>query len=129
MIKSDARRRPLQAFRDYATRPPAPWQRAAYVVVAVVVPLALWERRGLALGVLAAGFYAAVFLSAALSHGSMVAWSRRHVVLDRLLIGPLVFFGLACLTSLSLLICGIAAVSAGVVLVAVGGWRSRGLTV
>ena len=116
-------RGPLQAFRDYATRSPSASQRVGFVVLAVVLPLGLWHRRSVEVGIVAAVVYGWIFLVAAFNHSAMLAWERRHVVLDSLLIVPVAFLGLAYLTSLSLWLCIAAAVGAGVVFVPVALWR------
>lgn len=119
-------RKPLRVFNEYAARPPSRWQRVAAVVLAVALPLALWDKRGPAVGIVALVVYGSVFLIAAFNHRRMRAWSRRHVALDSLLIVPLIFLMLALVTNLSLALCVAIAAAAGAVLVPFMVWRRLG---
>lgn len=81
------------------------------------MPYGIWDKRGAAVGILAVVVSAAMCLGGAFHHSAAIAWSRRHVVLDALLIVPLTFFGLAYITGLSLVLCAAIALGAGAVLV------------
>lgn len=123
MTSGGTARGPLRAFNDYASRSPRTWQKVVAVVMAVALPLALWDKRGALVGVLAFLVYGGVFLTAAFNHGASLAWSRRHVALDGAFIVPIAFLALAYLTTLSLWLCALIALAAGAVLVSVAVWR------
>lgn len=114
---------PVRAFDDYAARPPALWRKVAAVVLAILLPVALWDKRGAIVGVIALVVYGGVLLIATFNHSRTMTWSRRHVALDAALIVPLVFLALAYLTDLALATCVALALASGVVLVPVALWR------
>lgn len=73
------------------------------------------ERRGVAMGVLAALIFGALAVSSWLPTDVVIRWSARHPVLDRLLFAPILFCGLAFFTPLSLWVSlGIAALGTAV---------------
>lgn len=85
--------------------------------MAVLLPLALWDKRGAVVGVVAFVVYGGVLLAAAFNHSRSREWSRRHVFLDALLLVPLGFLALAHLTDLALGVCLLIALAGGLVLV------------
>ena len=113
----------LRTFDEYAARPPARWQPAAAVLATIVIPVALWDKRGPALALAALLVFGWIFLASAFNHPATLAWSRQHVVLDGLLIVPLLFLALAMLTSLSLGICAAVAAAIAVTYAPVTVWR------
>lgn len=117
--------RPLKAFNDRAAKPPRRWQQVLAVVLAILLPVALWDKRGAAVGIVALFVYGGVSLLAAFKHDDVLAWSRRHPALDSLMIVPLAFLALAYLTDLGLGLCAAISVAAGLMLVSVAGWRRR----
>jgi hypothetical protein len=121
-----ADRRPLRAFDDRAARPPAPWRKVVAVVLAIVLPLALWDKRGAVVGLVALVVYGGILLVATFDHRRTMAWSSRHVALDAALIVPLTFLALAYLSDLPLGVCVAIGVVAGAVLVPVALWRHGG---
>jgi di/tricarboxylate transporter len=110
-------RGPLRAFNDYASRPPSTRTKVVAVVLAVALPLALWDKRGAAVGVVAFLVYGGVFLVGTFNHSGLVAWSRRHVALDASLMAPFAFFALAYLTTLPLWLCVLIALAVGAMFV------------
>jgi hypothetical protein len=106
-----------------ASRGPSRWIKAVAVVLAVVMPLALWEKRGLAIGAVALLVYGTVFLAFAFNRRAVVEWSRQHVALDAFLIVPLTFLGLAYLTELRLALCIAIALMTTLALVPLAVWR------
>ncbi len=97
-------------------------------MLAILLPLALWDKRGIIVGVLAFIVYGGVFLVAAFDHRRTTAWSRRHFGLDSALIVPLAFLALAYLTDLALVVCLALAFAAGAVQVPVALSRRSGGT-
>ena len=109
----------LERFREHATWPLRPGERVLSVVLAVALPVAMWDRRGAVAGIVAVFAYGAIFLVGALNQRGMATWQRRHAVLGSLLLVPLVFLAPAYLTSLSLVLCAAAGASAWIVLLPV----------
>lgn len=117
--------RPLKAFNDRAAKPPGRWQQVLAVVLAILLPAALWDERGALVGIVAFLVYGGVFLVAAFKHDDLLAWSRRHPALDSLIIVPLAFLALAYLTDLGSGLCAAISAAAGLILVSVAGWRRQ----
>ena len=126
MPTGDQARGPLRAFNDYAAKPLSTWLKVVIVMAAVAGSLAVWEKRGAVVGVLAFLVYGGAFLMTAFNHRGTVAWSRRHVALDATLIVPLTFLALAYITTLSLWLCAVIGLAAGAVMVPVAVWRRGG---
>lgn len=104
LLKSDAHAAPL-------------WRQIAATALPVLMLVALWHKRGAAVGIVAFLFYAGVMIGATFRPDRVAAWSRRHVVLDALVILPLAFLALAYLTTWSLAACALVAMAAGAVVV------------
>ncbi len=73
-------------------------------------------RGSTALSVAASLSYGALILTTALRYDRLVAWSRRHRVLDSLFVIPAIFFALALLTRVALGWCTLIAVASWVLL-------------
>jgi hypothetical protein len=108
----------LRRFDNYAARPPSAWTKVIVLALAVLLPVALWEKRGAVVGVVAVVFGAGL-LVATFAHNATRAWSRRHVALDASIVVPLTFLALAYGTALALWLCLLIALVAGVALVLV----------
>ncbi|TYB62253.1 hypothetical protein FXF51_26450 [Nonomuraea sp. PA05] len=105
----------------------AQWfSRVFLALVAVAITLGMIDKRGVAMGVLAALTYGALAATVWVPFQRLMDWSRRHPMLDGLCFAPILLCGLAYLTSLSLLWCLGIAVIGTALLLAVVGWR-RGL--
>ena len=91
-----------------------PLPRAFLVFAALVLiaaSIAVWERRGAAVGVVALLIYGVILATAAGRQDAALRWAQAHPVLDTLLMAPLAFVAAAYATDLSLAAC--AAVGAG----------------
>lgn len=108
-----------RAASDRLARPPATWQKIVAAPLAVLLSLGLWDKRGAAVGIAALVVYGVIFLLVAFDHSGVMAWSRRHAVLDALTMVPLTFLALAYLTELALGACLGIALAAGMLLVVV----------
>ena len=106
-------------------RSPPRWMRVVLVVLAVLLPLALWDERGAAVGVAAFIVYGGLFLVGAFNPKAIDQWGRRHAVLDAALIVPLTFFAVAYLTDVALAVCAAIALAVGAVFVPFAMWRRR----
>ena len=71
-------------------RPPSRLRQLLTVLVAAVLTVAVWERRGTVAGVvaLATGL---ILVAIVFRYTETFAWSRRHPGLDSLLFAPLIF--------------------------------------
>jgi hypothetical protein len=88
---------------------------------------AVWEQRGVAVGLVACVVYGALFLPSVVNPGRQVRiTSRRQALLDQLWVFPICFCALAALTSWPLLTCALIAVATGTILLALTAWRWRG---
>lgn len=114
-----ARRGWTRALDDYAAHPPSPWRKLGAVLLWVVLPVALWDKRGPLVGLIAVAVYGAVFLLPAFRYRATDAWSRRHPALDASLVVPLLVLALAYVTELSIGACVLIGVAAGAVIVPV----------
>ena len=74
-------------------------------------------KRGVVVGVVAAVVYGALTLSLLLAWERVAAWSKRHPLLDGLIIVPLLFLAVAYCTKLSIAICVVIALVGGLFLV------------
>jgi hypothetical protein len=99
--------------------------RVVGVFLAFALPIALWDRRGPALGVFAFVVYLPICLGHALAPDRVRAWSQRHVVLDIALFVPIAFLAIAYLSHLAVWACALIALALGAVLVPVA-LRGRG---
>jgi hypothetical protein len=86
------------------------------LVLALVLTAMLWAQRGPVVGAIAIATFGAFALAAVLNHGDLIAWSRRHVVLDALLLAPLTFLALALCTDWAIGICAALGAAVGGVL-------------
>lgn len=103
------------------------WQRAGLAMFsALLAVLGAWRARGPLVGSIALLVFT-VFGVSALAPRRVQRWSRRHPVLDSLLVVPLMFLALAVVLRLSLWVCLVVALLTGVVMVplAVRSRRSR----
>ena len=91
--------------------------KIALAGLTVAVPLALWDKRGAAVAVIAAFSYGILFGLAVLTPRPWAEWSRRHVVLDALIVVPLMFVALAYITNMSLVLCVVVALGTAAVTV------------
>jgi hypothetical protein len=94
-------------------------RRVLLVALAVGLPIALWDRRGAAIGVLAFAVYGPLFLLGAFAPNRVAAPSRRHVALDAAIGIPLCFLAVAYVTDLALWACALIGVAIGALLIAV----------
>lgn len=122
MATVSKRRDPRQVFDDYVARPPGMWRKAGMVVVAILLPLYVWEVRGAVVGAVAFNVFG-VMLVTTFKHKRALAWSRRHPALDASFFVPLTFIASAVNTTLALWWCVLVALGAGALLVTVGAWR------
>lgn len=102
-------------YRRLLADPPL-WLRLFAVATLASAVVSVTGDRGWAVGAFAAVVYGALALSMVRRPDPLEAWFQRHPVLDGALFGPLVFVGLAVLTSWSLWIClllGLAGLLAG----------------
>lgn len=88
----------VSGFNRLAADPPR-WVRLVAVPVFALLVLGLASKRGWLVGVIAAIVYGAIALPVAVTPGGLVAWSRRHPVVDGSMMGPLLFLALSYLTS------------------------------
>lgn len=89
-----------------------PWYlRLVYPLLFAGMALGVAARRGWVVGSIAAVVYGGLGLAMALAPGGVVDWSRRHPRADGAFFGPLLFLGLAYLTSLSIWICAVAGIA------------------
>lgn len=117
--------RTFRAVSDYAIRTPSRWEKAVAVVLAVVLPLAVWDQRGAAVGVVAFVVWGGMLLFTAFGHGRVQVWTGRHPAIDAAFIVPLTFLALAYLTSLPLAACAAIGVGAGLIFVPIVVWGRR----
>ncbi|GAA3791402.1 hypothetical protein GCM10022226_07990 [Sphaerisporangium flaviroseum] len=92
------------ALKTYNWRRPPTWVSLLLFPIAVLLAFAITEKRGIVLGVLAGVVYGSLAV-AGLALDRVSAWSKAHPVLDSIIMPPLLFFALAYLTPLSLIIC------------------------
>jgi hypothetical protein len=96
--------RPREWFDGRSANPPL-WLRLLFVPTFGLAAVLVGERRGWAVGVLAAVVYGGIGLLAALAPGGLVRWSKAHPKLDNAFLGPLLFFALAYVTHISIWWC------------------------
>jgi hypothetical protein len=92
------------------------WVRVVLVPLVASLILAVISKRGWLIGVVALIVYGGVGLGMAIAPKTVVAWERRHPVIDGMIFGPLVFLAVAYVTSWSLWVClllGVAGVLVG----------------
>jgi hypothetical protein len=95
---------------------PPPGLSLLVLLVCIAVAAALAVKRGVVVGALAAVVYGGIGLST-LAWQRTANWSKRHRLLDSLLIIPLLFFAIAYITKLPTGICLLIALLAGLALV------------
>jgi hypothetical protein len=93
-------------------RPPA-WLSLLLIPIAVSMAFFLTEKHGIVIGVLAGLVYGALGI-VPLAMNRVSSWSKAHPLLDSLIFLPLLFFALAYLTPLSLILCLVITTAAGV---------------
>ncbi|WP_146103683.1 hypothetical protein [Nonomuraea solani] len=96
--------------------------------VAVLITIGMYDRRGVVMAIVAAITYGTLAALSWLPAERLTRWSREHPMIDGLFFAPLLFAGLAYLTSLSLLICLVIAAIGTVLLLGVIWWRRRPVT-
>lgn len=101
---------------------PPTWMRVVLVPLVASLMLAVTFKRGWLIGVVALIVYGGLGLGMAFAPKAVLAWERRHPVLDGMIFGPFVFLALAYITSWSLWVCLLLGV-AGVLLGAAQGIR------
>ena len=106
------------------TRPPA-WFRLIGFLVLMAVAAGLFAKRGVAVGTAAVIVYGLLTVPVLLRWDQVTAWSKRHPLLDSLVIIPTLFLALAYITRLSIVICVLIALGAGSLLVAFAFVRRR----
>jgi MFS superfamily sulfate permease-like transporter len=106
------------------SKPPT-WFRLIGCLALIAVAAGLVAKRGVVVGVVAAVVYGLIGLSQLLAWERMTDWSKRHPLLDSLIIVPLLFLAVAYFTKLSVAICVLIALLAGLLLVALGLVRRR----
>jgi hypothetical protein len=99
--------------------PPA-WLSLLGFLVMIGLAAALFVKRGAVVGTAAAVVYGGIGLSTPLAWQRTANWSKRHRLLDSLLIIPLLFFAIAYITKLSTGICLLIALPAGLALAVLG---------
>jgi hypothetical protein len=97
-------KRLLLLFNRLAEHPPRA-VRLLYPPLFLLAALGLGRRRGWVVGIAAAIVYGGIGLSVGVAPQAVAAWSRRHPGFDGALVGPLLFFALAYLTSLDIWLC------------------------
>jgi uncharacterized membrane protein len=93
------------------------------VLIAAAAGLAV--KRGAVVGTVAAVVYGSAGLSTVLAWQRTTDWSKRHPLLDSLLVVPCLFLAIAYITKLSTGICVLIALLAGLVLVGIGAATRR----
>ena len=116
--------RALRWFNDMASNPPS-WMRWAYVPISALVAVAAMQQRGWLFGTVAAVMFVGGGLAMALNPGGVINWSRDHPKSDGAILGPLLFFALAVVTSLSLWWCLLGGMLGAVLGIAMGERRGR----
>ncbi|WP_248962916.1 hypothetical protein [Sphaerisporangium perillae] len=94
-------------------RRPSVWLGLLLIPIDIYLTIALTEKHGLAVGILAGVVYGSLTL-VSLAYNRVVAWSKAHPLLDSLILLPLVFLALAYLTPLSLVMCAVITAACGV---------------
>lgn len=111
-----ATRGAVRRFNDFAARPPARWQRAMAVFLAVFLPYSAWQERGAVGALITIAVFAPILLLGTFRHERVGAWSARHPGLDAALLIPIVFACMAGVTDLSLAVCALVGLAAGAIL-------------
>jgi len=91
-------------FNRLAADPPK-WVRLLAVPAFALSALGLASKRGWLVGVIAAIVYGSIALPMAVAPGGLIAWSRRHPIVDGSIFGPLLFLALAYITSWPIWLC------------------------
>lgn len=115
-----ATRGAVRRFNDFAARRPARWQQAVLTVMAVFLPVSVWEERGALVGLIAFAVYTPLFLLGAFRHEALMAWGPRLPGVEGVMMALFTFLGVAFLTELPLWECAIVGAGAGALLVAFG---------
>lgn len=113
-------------IRRVTLQPPI-WWRVASVVVLVPTVIGAASRRGPAIGIVAALVYGAIMLGTAFAPDRVSAWSRRHLVLDGSVLGPLAFLATAYFASWSLWVCLLVGLAGALIGALMGQRRQRQL--
>ncbi|MBO3746801.1 hypothetical protein J5X84_12050 [Streptosporangiaceae bacterium NEAU-GS5] len=100
------------------------WIRLLGIPLCVAVVWSMTEERGWIMGVVAGVVYVP-FAIGMLWWGRMTAWAGEHPVLDSLIQLPVVFVGLALITSMPLWLCAVIGFSLGAALVALSAYVRR----
>jgi hypothetical protein len=109
------------------SKPPT-WYRIFVFLLMLGLIIALFFKRGIVVGVVAAVVYGYLALVALLRWDWMTGWSKRHPTLDRLLFIPLLFLTVAYISKIPTLICVLIAVLGGLLMVGIISWvRSRAM--
>ncbi len=98
---------------------PPTWFRLLGFLLLIAVAAGLAVKRGAVVGTVAAVVYGWVGLTTLLAWQRTTHWSKRHPLLDSLLVVPLLFLAIAYITKLSTGICLLIALLAGLVVVGV----------
>jgi hypothetical protein len=106
-------------------RPYPLWMKLFLLVPAVSTTIELHDRRGLAVAAVGALMWGLLLLSVVRGVSHATAWSRAHPVADSAMVVPLAFAGLAYLTRLGLVWCGLIGVAVWLVVLVLGRWRRR----
>ncbi|MEV0390183.1 hypothetical protein [Nonomuraea sp. NPDC050643] len=93
--------------------------------VAVLITIGMYDKRGVVMAVIAAITYGTLAAISWLPPERLTRWSRAHPVIDGLFFAPLLFAGLAYLTSLSPAICLVIAAIGTVLLLGIIWWRRQ----
>jgi hypothetical protein len=96
---------------------PPTWFRLLSALALTAVAAGLATKRGATVGIIAAVVYGSIALATLLAWERTTAWSKRHPLLDSLIIVPLLFLAIAYVTSLSIGLCVLIALLAGLLLV------------
>jgi hypothetical protein len=100
-------------FDEHARRERGPGAKLFLVFVAIVAAAMLWAQRGPVVGAIAIATFGAFAVAAVVNRGDLIAWSRRHVLLDALFLAPMAFLALALCTDWAIVVCALLGGAAG----------------
>jgi hypothetical protein len=112
-------------FEEHARRERGPGAKLFLVFVAIVAAAMLWAQRGPTVGAIAIATFGAFAVAAVVNRGDLIAWSRRHIILDALFLAPTAFLALALCTDWAIGICAAIGAAAGGLLVPLALQRRR----
>jgi hypothetical protein len=98
----DGARALARRFNEHAARPPSRWNQLISVILAIALPVWLWDARGPIVGVVALLVYTPLLLVGAFAHERLLAWSTRSRSDERWFLWPLTTSPLLVLTFLAL---------------------------